>query len=132
MPHFDDLARRARERAFAGQDYEAIWAQLSAHDLPPAEQKELRSLVNDFIVQYELAEQIRGKHRTQMLLGGVVILVGLFIIFYAAARQDWGFTIGVALILTGLYVIKKGYDQYRQPIDFQNVVPEKDSKFRRY
>lgn len=129
---FDDIARKCRQLAYKGKDYEGIIEQIPYHTLPKNQQKELRSLINDFIVQYNLSEQVKSKYTTQMMLGGVALLLGLFILLFTYFRQESSYGIGLAASLIGLYVIKKGYDQYKQPIDFQQVAPEKESKFHRY
>jgi len=129
---FDDIARTCRQLAYEGKDYEEILEKIPYHSLSKNQQKELRSLINDFIVQYNLAEQVKGKYTTQMMLGGVALLLGIFILLFTYFRQESSYAIGLAACLIGLYVIKKGYDQYKQPIKFQHIAPEKDSKFRRY
>ena len=129
---FDATARKCRQLAYEGKDYEEIMEQIPYHSFSKNQQKELRALINDFIVQYNLSEQVKSKYTTQMMLGGVALLLGLFILLFTYFRQESSYSIGLAASLIGLYVIKKGYDQYKQPIDFQDIAPEKESKFHRY
>ncbi len=129
---FDKIVKKCRQLAYEGKDYEAIIAAIPYTSFPPSQQKEIRSLIDDFIVQYTLAEQVKSKYTTQIMLGGVALLLGIFILLFTYFRQESSYGIGLAACLIGLYVIKKGYDQYKQPIDFQDIAPEKDSKFRRY
>ena len=129
---FDDIARKCHQLAYEGKDYEAILRKVPYQSLSIAQRKELRALINDFIVQYHLAEQIKGKYMTQMMLGGVTLLLGFFILLFTFFRQESSYSIGLAASLIGLYIIKKGYNQYNQPIDFQDIAQKKDSKFHRY
>lgn len=129
---FDEIAIKCRQLAYEGKDYEAIIQGVPYKSLSESQQKELRSLVNDFIVQYNLSEQVKYKYTTQMMLGAVALLLGIFILLFTYFRQESGYGIGLAACLIGLYVIKKGYDQYKQPIDYQHIAPEKESKFHRY
>ncbi|GEM_PF-2239146 len=129
---FDKIAIKCRQLAYEGKDYEAIIKEVSYDALSQNQQKELRSLINDFIVQYDLAEQTKGKYITQMMLGGVALLLGIFILLFTYFRKESSYGIGLAACLIGLYVIKKGYDQYKQPIDYHHIAPEKESKFHRY
>jgi len=130
--NFDELAIKCRQLAYEGEDYEAIIKAIPYEALSKIQQKELRSLINDFIVQYNLAEQVKYKYTTQMMLGGIALLLGIFILLFTYFRQESGYGIGLAASLIGLYVIKKGYDQYKQPIDYQDIAPKKESKFHRY
>ncbi len=130
--NFDEVAKKCRLLAYKGKDYEAIIQAIPYSTFSNKQQKELRSLINDFIVQYTLAEQVKSKYTTQMMLGGVALLLGLFILLFTYFRQESNYSIGLIACLIGLYVIKKGYDQYKQPIDFRHIAPEKDSKFRIY
>ena len=129
---FDEIAKKCRQLAYEGKDYEAIIAAIPYQSFSKNQQKEIRSLINDFIVQYTLAEQVKSKYITQIMLGGVALLLGIFILLFTYFRQESSYTIGLAACLIGLYVIKKGYDEYKKPIDFQDIAPEKDSKFHRY
>lgn len=134
MMEFNELAKNCRALAYEGKDFEAIMQLVPIKKLLPAEQKKLRSLIDDFIVQYELAEQVRGKYRTQMFISGFAILFGLFILFFGYLRNEFTFSLGIgaAVILAGLKFLMEGYNQYKAPIDVQQVIPKKDSKFRRY
>ncbi len=129
---FDDLAKKCKRLAYEGKDYEEITQQISLTQLSKSEQKELRSLIDDFIVQYNLADQIKYQYTTQIILGTVALLLGIFILIFTYFKKETGYGIGFAACLIGLYVIKKGYVQYKQPIDFQDIAPKKDSKFHRY
>lgn len=129
---FDEIASVCRQLAYKGKDYETVIEKIPYNSLSQSQQKELRSLINDFIVQYHLSEQIKNKYITQMMLGGVALLLGLFILLFTYFRQESNYGIGLAACLIGLYVIKKGYDQYQKPIGFQHIAPEKESKFHRY
>ena len=129
---FDDLAKKCKKLAYEGKDFEEITQQIQLTTLSKSEQKELRSLIDDFIVQYNLASQVKYRYTTQIMLGGIALLLGVFILIFTYFRRESGYGIGFAACLIGLYVIKKGYDQYKQPIDFQHIAPEKDSKFHRY
>lgn len=132
MVDFDEIAKKCRILAYQGKDYEAIIKSIPYSTFSSAQQKELRSLINDFIVQYTLAEQIRSKYVTQIMLGGVAFILGTFIVLFTYFRQESSYSIGLAVSLIGLYIIKKGFTKYKQPIDFQHIAPEKDSKFRKY
>lgn len=129
---FDDLAIKCKKLAYEGKDYEEITQAISLTNLSKSEQKELRSLIDDFIVQYNLASQVKYRYTTQIMLGAVALLLGIFILIFTYFRKESGYGIGFAACLIGLYIIKKGYNLYNQPIDFQNVAPKKDSKFHRY
>lgn len=129
---FDDLAIKSKQLAYQGKDFEEILQQIPITHLSPSEQKELRSLIDDFIVQYTLAKQVKYQYTTQIMLGVVALLVGIFILIFTFFRKESGYGIGFAACLIGLYIIKKGYDKYKQPLGFQHIAPEKDSKFRRY
>lgn len=129
---FNDLAKECKKLAYEGKDFEEITQQIKLATLPESEQKELHALIDDFIVQYNLASQVKYRHTTQIMLGAVALIMGLFILIFTYFRRESGYGIGFAACLIGLYVIKKGYDQYKQPIGFQHVAPEKESKFHRY
>lgn len=129
---FNTTATKCRQLAYEGEDYEAIIEKVPINSFSQNQQRELRSLINDFIVQYDLAEQTKGKYTTQMMLGGVALLLGVFILLFTYFRKESSYGIGLAACLIGLYVIKKGYDQYKQPIDYHHIAPEKESKFHRY
>lgn len=131
-PNFDKLAVKSRKMAYDGKDYEEIIKSLPVNQLAPNDQKSLRSLVNDFIVQYNLTEQVKYRYKTQIMLGAVALLLGIFILLFAQARGESALGMGLAVALIGLYVIKKGYSKYKEPLDFQHIAPEKDSKFRKY
>jgi len=130
--NFDELALKSRRMAYDGKDYEEILKALPINQLTPIDQKSLRSLINDFIVQYNLTEQVKYRYKTQIMLGAVALFLGIFILLFAQARGESAIGLGLAVALIGLYVIRKGYTKYKEPIDFQHIVPEKDSKFRRY
>lgn len=130
--NFDELAKKSRKMAYEGKDYEEIINSLPISQLTQEDQKSLRSIVNDFIVQYNLTEQVKYRYKTQIMLGGVALLLGIFILLFARARGESALGLGLAVSLIGLYVIKKGYTKYKEPLDFQHIAPEKDSKFRKY
>lgn len=130
--NFDEIALQSRSMAYDGKDYEEIIKNIPINQLNPDEQKSMRSLVNDFIVQYNLSEQVKYRYKTQIMLGGVALLLGIFILLFAQARGESALGLGLAVSLIGLYVIKKGYNKYKEPLDFQHIAPEKDSKFRKY
>ncbi|MEM6320496.1 MAG: hypothetical protein AAF960_22695, partial [Bacteroidota bacterium] len=118
---FDTLAKKARRLAYEGKDYDAITSIVPTKQLSPLEQKELRSLINDFIVQYNLAEQVKNKYRTQILLGAMAFFLGVFILLFTYLRNENGYTFGLIVVLIGGYITKKGYDQYIKPVDFQDI-----------
>lgn len=130
--NFDELAVKSRRMAYDGKDYEEILKALPINQLGPVDQKSLRSLINDFIVQYNLTEQVKYRYKTQIMLGVVALLLGIFILLFARARGESALGLGIAVSLIGLYVIKKGYTKYKEPLDYQHIAPEKDSKFRKY
>jgi len=131
-PNFDDLASKSRKMAYDGKEYEEIIKDLPIDQLSSPEQKSLRSLINDFIVQYTLVEQVKTRYKTQIMLGVVALFLGIFIILFAKAKGESALGMGLAVSLIGAYVIKKGYTKYKEPLEFQHIAPEKDSKFRRY
>ena len=59
--NFDEIAIKCRQLADEGEEYEAIMKVIPYNSLSETQQKELRSLVDDFIVQYNLAEQVKYK-----------------------------------------------------------------------
>jgi len=134
MPNqnLDELAVKSRSMAYDGKDYEEILKALPINQLTSTDQKSLRSLINDFIVQYNLTEQVKYRYKTQIMLGAVALVLGIFIVLFAQARGESALGLGLAVALIGLYVIKKGYTKYKEPLDFQHIAPEKDSKFRKY
>lgn len=130
--NFDELAIKSRRMAYEGKEYEAIIKTLPLEQLSPTDQKSLRSLINDFIVQYNLSEQVKYRYKTQIMLGAVAFFLGGFIILFARAKGESALGLGLAIGLIGLYVIKKGYTKYNEPLNYQHIAPEKDSKFRKY
>ncbi len=130
--NYEEIALQSRRMAYDGKDYEEILKVIPIHHLNAKDQKSMRSLVNDFIVQYNLTEQVKYRYKTQIMLGGVALLLGIFILLFAQARGESALGLGLAVALIGLYVIKKGYTKLKEPLDFQHIAPEKDSKFRKY
>ncbi len=131
-PNFDNLALKSREMAYAGKEYEEIIKTLPISELTISDQKAMRSLINDFIVQYNLTEQVKNKYRTQIMLGIVAVVLGIFIILFARAKGESALGFGLAVGLIGLYTIKKGYTKFKEPLNYQHISPEKESKFHRY
>jgi len=130
--NFDNLALKSREMAYAGKEYEEIIKTLPISELTISDQKAMRSLINDFIVQYNLTEQVKNKYRTQIMLGIVAVVLGIFIILFARAKGESALGFGLAVGLIGLYTIKKGYTKFKEPLNYQHISPEKESKFHRY
>lgn len=134
MPNssFDELALESRRMAYEGKDYEEIIEALPINQLLASDQKSMRSLINDFIVQYNLSEQVKYQYKIQIMLGAVALLMGIFIILFAQSKGESALSIGLAVGLIGLYIIKKGYSKYKEPLNYQHISPEKESKFHRY
>ena len=131
-PDFDNLAIKSREMAYGGKEYEEIIKALPINQLTISDQKAMRSLINDFIVQYNLRAQVKNKYRTQIMLGLVAFILGIFIILFARAKGESALGFGLAIGLIGLYIVKKGYTKYKEPLHYQHISPEKESKFHRY
>lgn len=129
---FDDLAKKSRTLAYEGKDYETILKAIPINALSEQQQKKLRSLIDDFIVQYNLASQVKAKNLMKMMLGLVALLVGIFILTLGYIRGDNQLLLGGIVSLIGLYVIKNTYEEYKKPIGYQPIAPVKDSKFRIY
>lgn len=129
---FDDLARKSRALAYEGKDYETILSTIPITSLPKEQQLKLLSLIDDFIVQYNLASQVKNKNLMTILLGLVALFMGIFILILGYIREDNQLLLGGMVSLIGLYVIKNAYEAYKQPIGVQPIAPVKDSKFRKY
>lgn len=131
-PTFDELALKSRSMAYDGKEYEEIIKALPIDQLTAADQKSMRSLINDFIVQYNLIEQVKYRYKVQIMLGVVATIMGIFIILFAQSKGESALGLGLAVGLIGIYVIKKGYTKFKEPLNYQQIAPEKESKFHRY
>lgn len=130
--NFDQLAQYCQKMAYEGKEYDEIKRSLDLQSLSDEERNKILSLIDDFIVQYKLASQIKAKNQTQLLLGIIVIVIGIFILLFTFFRSESDYLIGGITTIVGLYLTKKSYDKYKAPIDIQPIIPEKDSVFRRY
>ena len=131
-PNFDELAIKSRRLAYEGKEYEEIIKVLPVDQLTASDQKSIRSLINDFIVQHNLSEQVKYRYKVQIMLGVVATVMGIFIILFAQSKGESALGLGLAVTLIGIYVIKKGYTKYKEPLNYQHIAPEKESKFHRY
>jgi len=130
--NFENLNNHCRQLAFEGKTYEEIIQSPILENLSDAERNKAHSLIDDYIVQYQLIRQIKVKQRTQLMLATIVVLMGFFLLITTWLRDESGYTIGAATLLTGFYFLIKSYKKYKQPIGFQEVSPRKESMFNRY
>ncbi|MFK7936116.1 MAG: hypothetical protein AB8G22_21560 [Saprospiraceae bacterium] len=115
-----------------GEDYLAIKRKLTVSELPEADQIKLLSRVDDFIVQREHYENQRNQAIAQMILGMTILLTGLlFWIYVTQTGKGQRILFGMALV-GGAYILKRGYDKFRQPPRQFSVMQEKKNIFDRY
>jgi len=118
---YTDLTERVRILAFEGQDYEFIKEDLANYkgqsldlhiDLATRD-------AHEYIAKYQLAQQSKSAALTQVIIGGVLLVLGLFLIIYSYVYQidhhrmkmlSWGLAAG------GFVLIRRAYHVYRTPL----------------
>jgi len=117
--------------AFSGKDYEEILQALEDNKQNFTEDslESAKDKINDYIVKYQLASQVKSNALNQLIIGGVLFLVGLVITGGSYTfSTDGRYLLAYGLILGGAWTFKEGYKIYRLPLE--DLVPRK-SRFRR-
>lgn len=115
-----------------GDDYSSIKQNLAQSKLSESDQLKLLSRADDFIVQREHYENQQSQALAQMILGATILLTG-FLFWYFVTQTGTGqrLLFGIALV-GGAFILKRGYDKYRQPPRYHAVMQDKKNIFDRY
>jgi len=113
--NLEQLEEQVAQWAAKGQDYEVIKDQLARKALSKEEEKKLLRLADQHILQYELAHQFRNKAIIRMILGGAFLIIGLSVTFGSIALEGSRYYIAYGAILTGAWILWKGYQLYNTP-----------------
>jgi len=120
---YTDLTERVRILAFEGQDYEFIKEDLANYkgqsldlhiDLATRD-------AHEYIAKYQLAQQSKSAALTQVIIGGVLLVLGLFLIIYSYVYQ-----------VDHHRMIRRAYHVYRTPLSELLISRKKGKIHKRY
>ncbi len=129
----DELIALSRDLAYSGKEYLEIKREIAANGASEEEMKAILRKADEFIVNYELASQKRAGILNQMIIGGAFLVVGLFAFAYTYLSGST-YTVPIAVILGGAWILRSNYRKYRQPIERLLPKPKETfkSKFQRF
>ena len=119
--NYIDLTERVRTLAYEGQNYEFIKEDLinyKGQSLDLHIELATRD-AHEYIANYQLAQQSKSAALTQIIIGGVLLVLGLILILYTYVYQidhyrmnilSWGLASG------GFVLIRRAYHTYRTPL----------------
>lgn len=130
----DECLDYCREAARAGNDYDTIKAEVLRWDLEPSLRKKVLLKADDYVYQYIMAKQQREKAVNRMLIGGVLLGVGLAVVFVSSFALKAEYLIPFGAIFIGGWQLKEGYKEYRQPLVLteRSNFPRGKNKFDRF
>ena len=93
---------------------------------------EHRRAIDELVVRYELARADQQKNKSEILMGGVVLVIGLTITFGTFISGASSYVLAFGAILGGAWVMKEGYKKYRTPLKDRIVETPLSAKRRRF
>jgi len=119
-----------KQLAFSGKDYDQIVQALESPNQNFSEEsiELIKDKINDYIVEYQLANQVRSKALNQLIIGGVFFMIGVIITGGSFSPVSGKYFLAYGAILAGAWNFKEGYKIYRLPLE--ELVPRR-SRFRR-
>ena len=119
------LIEVVRKMAYSGKDYETIIKEIDRKKNRYTEENisHAKRKVDDFIVEYQLANQEKSKALNQILIGLFLFLIGAGITGYTYFSKNSQYVIAYGAILIGAWILKEGYKKYQKPIE--ELLPRK-------
>lgn len=106
----ETMLEKCRDLAYEGKEYHEIKAVVENWGLEEEDRRAVLRRADEFIAQYQLAEQERSNALLPMLLGGAAILLAVALMILTAYLLVAAF-----VLLTGAYILWKGWQRYSQP-----------------
>lgn len=124
----DSLIPLIKRLAFSGKDYDQIIEVLNENkdNFSQVSIELAKDKINDQIVGYQLACQVKAKALNQLIIGFVLFMIGMIVTGVSANGN--GYLLAFGAILSGAWTFKEGYKIYRQPLE--DLVPRR-SRLRR-
>ena len=107
-----------RSKALNGADYDEILLALQKTSASPEAIKLAERSIDEYIVQYQLALQERSKALNVIIMSLFVCSLCLWILSYVSLSSfSIYFLVTFMVMLGSAWMVKKGYDDYRKPLE---------------
>ena len=130
----EEIQKIIKEQVYAGKDYLDIKRDLGRFGLSEEENRKLLMKADDYIIDYQLAEQARSNYLLQILMGTLFFVFGIVVTYinYAAAGEK--FYVWFGAIIGGAWLAINGYKKYKLPVSDLIDKPDKKKprKFDRF
>lgn len=120
----DELQELARKLAYQGRSYEEIKKVVQKSTTNSIAVQNVLSSLDQFIVEYQLASQEKGKVLNQAIIGAIFLIIGLGITGYTFLLGQSQYVLAYGAILGGAWALIDGYKKYKQPIE--GFIPRKN------
>ena len=117
--NYIDLTEHVRTLAYEGQNYEFIKEDLANYKGQSLDLHiELATRdAHEYIANYQLAQQSKSAALTQIIIGGVLLVLGIFLIIYNYQIDHYRLNIlSWGLASSGFLLIRRAYHTYRTPL----------------
>lgn len=132
MLHQESLKDKIDELLHQGKDSYQIKQELGFDTMDKELKRKLAFYITDTEAQIQIAEQFKSGGLTQLIMGGLLFIAGLGITAYTYFMSSNQYIIAYGAILSGIFLMKLGYDKYKTPIEDVILKQRKfKSKFKR-
>ena len=104
------------ELAFEGKNYFEIEEEILKSQGLSVLPKDVINIINDCLIDYQMASQVKEQALTQIILGVAVILIGIGIAFFPFFERRSQNLLAWGALLVGAWTLKEGYKKYKSPI----------------
>lgn len=131
---WDELLDYCRQAAAEGVSFDEIKAKVVSWNLPPDQRKRILLKADDYVYQYLMAKQEKGKAVNRMLVGAVLLATGLVVVYVSEVDRQVEYLLPFLAIFIGGWQLKEGYKTYRAPITLteETNFPRGRNKFDRF
>jgi len=132
--NLSELKEHCQTLAFEGKDYLEIERSLDGLDIAEADREKVLSLVDDYIVYYEVSHQERQKHLYKMMIGLLLLFIGGGAMWTSVGANGLARIFAIVFVLYGGWMARGAYAAYRLPlrVDFGKERKFKSGDMRKF
>jgi hypothetical protein len=128
----DELLETCWDKVFAGEDYLDIKRFLQQQNLDEEALQVLLLKTDEFIVAYQLHQQKRTRALIEILIGGLLLLIGIAFLLTIKTTSRGGDLFIYGAIIFGAWIMRGGYNKYRLPPEEYEDPGKMRGKFERH
>ena len=123
-----NILELSKKLVYEGKEYHEIKDELTRLSLDHQTIEKVLDEVDQYIVDFQLASQEKGNILNQMIIGGVLFIIGAGITGYTYAIGNRQYILAYGAILSGAWIFKEAYKKYKLPIE--DFIP-RNKRFKR-